>query len=84
MRGRQSEHPRHVLRRRFPSSIRSDTTATLQLPQMIEAPDHEREVLRLSDQLVDRQRVRGEQPRGSRRANRGDGRSRAGGADSRA
>jgi hypothetical protein len=59
MRGRQFEHRRHV----FAGDLvqhpqRNDRT--LQLPEVIEAPDHERELLRLSDQLVDRRRLSGE------------------------
>jgi hypothetical protein len=37
---------------------------TLQLPEVIEAPDHERKTLRLRDQLVDRQRFSGENGEG--------------------
>jgi len=59
MRGRQSEHRRHV----FAGDLvqhpqRNDRT--LQLPEVIEAPDHERKLLRLSDQFVDRWRLSGE------------------------
>jgi hypothetical protein len=63
MRGRQFEHRRHV----FAGNLvqhpqRNDRT--LQLPEMIEAPDHERKVLRLSDQLVDGRRLSGEKGEG--------------------
>jgi hypothetical protein len=63
MRGRQFEHRRHV----FASDLvqhpqRND--CTLQLPEVIEAPDHERKILRLGDQLVDRQRVSSEKGEG--------------------
>jgi hypothetical protein len=63
MRGRQSEHRSHV----FAGDLvehpqRNDRT--LQLSEVIEAPDHEREILRLSDQLVDRQRLSGEKGEG--------------------
>ncbi len=63
MRGRQFEHRRHV----FAGDLvqhpqRNDRT--LQLPEVIEAPDHERKTLRLSYQLVDRQRLSGEKDEG--------------------
>jgi hypothetical protein len=63
MRGRQSEHRRHV----FASDLvqhpqRNDRT--LQLPEVIEAPDHQRKILRLSYQLVDRQCLSGENGEG--------------------
>jgi len=53
MRGRQFEHRRHV----FAADLvehpeRHDRT--LHLSEVIEAPDHERVLLRLRDQLVDR------------------------------
>ena len=59
MRGRKFEHRRHV----FAGDLvqhpqRNDRT--LQLPEVIEASDHERKVLRLRDQLVDRLRVSSE------------------------
>ena len=63
MRGRQSEHRSHV----FAGDLvqhpqRNDRT--LQLPEVIEAPDHERKLLRLSYQPVDRQRLSGEKGEG--------------------
>jgi hypothetical protein len=63
MRGRQFEHCRHV----FAGDLvqhpqRNDRT--LQLPEVIEAPDHERKILRLRDQLVGRQRLSGEKGEG--------------------
>jgi hypothetical protein len=59
MRGWQSEQCSHV----FAGDLvqhpqRNDRT--LQLPEVIEASDHERKILRLSDQLVDRRRLNGE------------------------
>jgi hypothetical protein len=63
MRGRQSEHRRHV----FAGDLvqhpqRNDRT--LQLAEVIEAPDHEGKILRLSDQLVDGRRLGGEKGEG--------------------
>jgi hypothetical protein len=63
MRGRQLEHRRHV----FAGDLvqhpqRNDRT--LQLPEVIEAPDHERKLLRLRDQLVDRLGLGGEKGEG--------------------
>ncbi len=63
MRGRQSEHRSHV----FAGDLvqhpqRKDRT--LQRPEVIEAPEHERKILRLSDQLVDRRRLSGEKGEG--------------------
>ena len=60
MRGRQSEHRSHV----FAGDLvqhpqRNDRT--LQLPEVIEATDHESKLLRLSYQLVGRQRLSREQ-----------------------
>jgi hypothetical protein len=63
MRGRQSEHFSDV----FAGDLvqhpqRNDRT--LHLPEGIEAPNHEREILRLGYQLVDRLRVSGEEGEG--------------------
>ena len=63
MRGRQSEHRSHV----FAGDLvqhpqRHDRT--LQLPEVIEAPDHERKILRLSYQLVDGRRFSREKGEG--------------------
>jgi len=63
MRGRQSEHRRHV----FAGDLvqhpqRNDRT--LQLPEMIEASDHECKILRLGDQLVDGRRLSAEKGEG--------------------
>ena len=63
MRGRQSEHRRHV----FAGDLvqhpqRRDRP--LQLPEVIEASDHERKILGLSDQLVDRRRISSEKGEG--------------------
>ena len=63
MRRGQSKHPRHVFAGDFLQHAQRHDRA-LQLPQMIEAPDHERVLLRLGDQLVDRQRVLGQQSQG--------------------
>ena len=63
MRGRQSEHLGHV----FAGDVVQHSQRydrTLQLPEVIEAPDHERKILRLSYQLVDRQRLAGEKGEG--------------------
>jgi hypothetical protein len=51
MRGRQPEHRRHVFARDLVQHPQGDDR-TLQLPEGFEAPDHEREVLRLRNQLV--------------------------------
>src|SRR5215831_14165522 len=63
MRGRQSEHRRHV----FAGGLVQDpqrNDGTLELPEVIDAPDHEREILRLSYQLVDRWRLSAEKGEG--------------------
>jgi hypothetical protein len=63
VRGRQAEHHRHVLAGDLVQHPQRHDR-TLQLPEVIEAPDHERKVLRLSYQLVDRQRLGAEKGEG--------------------
>ncbi len=63
MRGRQSEHRPHVFAGDLVQHPQRNDRA-LQLPEVIEAPDHERKVLRLNDQLVDRLGVSREEGEG--------------------
>lgn len=63
MRGRQSEHRSHVFAGDLVQHPQRHDRA-LQLPEVIEAPDHERKTLRLRYQLVDRQRLSGENGEG--------------------
>jgi hypothetical protein len=63
VRGWQFEHRRHVLARNFVQHPQRNDRP-LQLPEVIEAPHHERKVLRLRDQLVDGQRLGGENVEG--------------------
>jgi hypothetical protein len=59
VRGKQSEHRSHVLAGDLVQHPQRNDR-TLQLPEVIEAPDHEGEILRLSYQLVERQLLGGE------------------------
>jgi hypothetical protein len=59
MRGRHSEHRGHVFAGNLVQHPQRNNR-TLQLSEVIDAPHHEGEFLRLSDQLVDRPRLGGE------------------------
>jgi len=63
VRGRQLEHRSDLFAGDLVQHPQGHDSA-LQLPQVIEAPDHERKLLRLRDQLVDRRRLGGEEGEG--------------------
>ena len=63
MGGRQSEHRSHVFTGGLVEHPQGNDR-TLQLPEMIQASDHERKTLSLDDQFVDRLYVSGEKGKG--------------------